>query len=92
MTDNSILWQALQAYIPKKTWIPLSDVLATVRSRVTLDKEDLERKDLPAGPRDGNPTCAVCSERRRSPGTFAQGGETPEKVESNVNGPAGYPI
>jgi hypothetical protein len=50
MTDNSILWQALQAYIPRKTWIPLSDILATVRSRVTLDKEDLERKDLPPGP------------------------------------------
>jgi hypothetical protein len=49
MTDNSTLWEALQTYLPKKTWIPMEDILATLRSRVILDEEDLERKDPPLG-------------------------------------------
>jgi hypothetical protein len=43
MTDNETIWKAMQKYLPKRTWIPLSEILATVRSRVPLDQEDLER-------------------------------------------------
>ena len=48
MTDNATLWRALQKYVPKKTWMPLADILTTVRSRVLLDKEDLERRRSPS--------------------------------------------
>jgi hypothetical protein len=44
MTSNSSLWQALQAYLPKRTWLPFSDILATVRTRIILDEEDLARR------------------------------------------------
>ena len=43
MTDNSTIWTALQKHLPKKTWIPLAQILETVRARVLLDAEDLER-------------------------------------------------
>ncbi len=49
MTDNSIFWHVLQKCIPKKTWIPLSDILETVQARVILDEEDLDRKDSSLG-------------------------------------------
>ncbi|MGA9115707.1 MAG: hypothetical protein WB626_02920 [Bacteroidota bacterium] len=40
MTDNTTIWRALQQHCPKRTWIPLIDILATVRARVPLDDED----------------------------------------------------
>lgn len=49
MTSNSTLWLTLQAYLPRKTWIPMSEIVATVQSRVTLDEEDLERKGSSPG-------------------------------------------
>jgi hypothetical protein len=51
MTDNDTIWKAMEMYLPKRTWIPLSDILATVRARVPLDQEDLERR----GSRSGSP-------------------------------------
>jgi len=51
MTDNATIWKALGMYLPKRTWIPMSDILATVRARLPLDKEDLE----PRGSRSGSP-------------------------------------
>jgi hypothetical protein len=51
MTDNATIWKALQKYLPKKTWIPLSDILVTVRTRLILDQQDLERR----GSRTGAP-------------------------------------
>ncbi len=49
MTDSATLWRALQVHVPKRTWIPVSDILATVRTRIVLDEEDLERKDSMSG-------------------------------------------
>lgn len=49
MTDNSTIWTALQRHLPKKTWIPLAEILETVRARVLLDAEDLERTGSTAG-------------------------------------------
>lgn len=49
MTDNATLWRALQKHVPKKTWMPLADILTTVRSRIPLDREDLERRHSPTG-------------------------------------------
>ncbi len=49
MTDNATIWKALQKYLPKKTWIPMSDVLATVRTRIFLDQEDLECRGTRTG-------------------------------------------
>ena len=49
MTSNTELWKALQAYLPKKTWIPLSEIVATVRSRIVLDSEDLESRNSSPG-------------------------------------------
>ena len=51
MTSNSTLWQALQTYLPKRRWLPFSDILATVRTRIILDEEDLARRgSLPGMP------------------------------------------
>ena len=50
MTDNATIWKAMATYLPKKTWIPLSEILATVRARVPLDKEDLECRGSRSGP------------------------------------------
>jgi len=49
LTDNATLWQALQKHVPKKTWIPMSDILATLRSCVLLDQEDLEHRHSSSG-------------------------------------------
>ena len=43
MTDNTTFWKALQAHLPRGVWIPLTEILATVRDRVPLDEEDLVR-------------------------------------------------
>jgi hypothetical protein len=43
MTDHSTIWIALQKHLPKNTWIPFAEILETVRARVFLDAEDLER-------------------------------------------------
>ena len=43
MTDNTTFWKALQEYLPRGRWIPLTEILATVRQRVRLDEEDLVR-------------------------------------------------
>ncbi|HUI63429.1 MAG TPA: hypothetical protein VL126_01205 [Bacteroidota bacterium] len=51
MTDNATIWKAMEMYLPKRTWIPLSDILATVQARIPLDQEDLER----LGSRSGSP-------------------------------------
>ncbi len=49
MTDNATIWKTLQKYVPKKRWIPLQEVVATVRSRLVLDREDLERRGSTSG-------------------------------------------
>jgi len=49
MTDNATIWKAMDLYLPKRTWIPLSDILATVQARVPLDQEDLERRSSRSG-------------------------------------------
>jgi len=49
MTDDATLWKALQRWLPKKTWIPLQEIVATVRSRLLLDREDLQRRSLTSG-------------------------------------------
>ena len=51
MTDNAIIWDALQKFLPKRIWIPLPDILATVQARIRLDQEDLDR----SGSRSGKP-------------------------------------
>jgi hypothetical protein len=51
MTDDRTLWGALQRYVPRKKWIPIAEILATVQSRIYLDEEDLEH----AGPASGTP-------------------------------------
>ena len=47
MTDNSTIWKALQEHLPKRTWIPIAEVFATVQNRVVLDEEDLEHAPSP---------------------------------------------
>jgi len=42
MTDNTTIWKALQKHLPKRTWIPLAKIFATVHTQVLLDEEDLE--------------------------------------------------
>lgn len=42
MTDNVALWETLQKHLPRKRWIPLSEILATVRFQIRLDDEDLD--------------------------------------------------
>lgn len=49
MTDDATIWRALQEFLPKRTWIPLPDILAIVQSRVFLDHEDLERRSPSSG-------------------------------------------
>ena len=49
MTDNTTIWDALQRHLPKRKWIPLAEIFATVRTRVLLDDEDLERASSPPG-------------------------------------------
>ena len=51
MTDNATIWKAMKTYLPKRTWIPLTDILDTVRTRVPLDQEDLDS----CGSRSGSP-------------------------------------
>lgn len=49
MTDDATIWKALQRFIPKKKWIPLQEVVSTVRPRLILDREDIERRGSPSG-------------------------------------------
>lgn len=51
MTDNTTFWNALQRNLPKRKWIPLTEILATVQTRVFLDDEDLDA----VGSRSGAP-------------------------------------
>ncbi len=50
MTDDLTIWHALQAYLPKRTWIPLAEILNIMRTRVSLDMEDLEHRGSLSGP------------------------------------------
>ena len=50
MTDSSALWRALLAYAPEGKWVPVSDILAAMRTRVILDEEDLDRTGSLSGP------------------------------------------
>ena len=49
MTNDTVLWGALQRNLPRKTWIPIAEILATVQSRIYLDEEDLERAGAASG-------------------------------------------
>ncbi len=50
MTDNATIWKAMKKYVPKRTWVPLSEILATVKAHIPLDQEDLERRGSKSGP------------------------------------------
>jgi hypothetical protein len=41
MTDNTTIWKSLQEHLPKRTWIPIAKIFATVEKFVPLDGEDL---------------------------------------------------
>jgi hypothetical protein len=49
MTDDATIWRTLQEFLPKRTWISLSDIYGIVQSRVLLDKEDLEHQTPSSG-------------------------------------------
>ncbi len=49
MTDNTTIWNALQKHLPKRTWIPLAEIFATVHTQVLLDDEDLESGSTHSG-------------------------------------------
>jgi hypothetical protein len=49
MTDNVAIWKTLQKHLPKRRWIPLSEILATVRFQIRLDDEDLVHADSGTG-------------------------------------------
>ncbi|MGA9118265.1 MAG: hypothetical protein WB699_02765 [Bacteroidota bacterium] len=48
MTDNLTIWKAMQDNLPKRTWIPLADIFAMVRTSIVLDAEDLARLSVSA--------------------------------------------
>jgi hypothetical protein len=50
MTDNTTIWRTLQAHLPKKTWIPLSDIFSVVEAKLPLDPDDLSSRGV-ASPR-----------------------------------------
>jgi hypothetical protein len=50
MTDNMTIWRSLQEHLPRRTWIPIAKVFATVEKFVPLDGEDL-RASHPERPR-----------------------------------------
>lgn len=50
MTDNTTIWKSLQEHLPRRTWIPIAKVFATVEKFVPLDGEDL-RATHPERPR-----------------------------------------
>lgn len=43
MTDNTKIWNTLQKHVPKRKWIPLSEIFSLVQARILLDAEDLGR-------------------------------------------------
>jgi hypothetical protein len=43
MTDDTTIWKALREHLPRGRWIPLAEILATIRTRLLLDPEDLVR-------------------------------------------------
>jgi hypothetical protein len=49
MTDDATIWNVLRRCVPKKKWIPLQEIVATVRIRLLLDREDLERRGSSSG-------------------------------------------
>jgi len=43
MTNDSILWTTLRRHIPRRRWIPITDIFRIVQHRIPLDDEDLAR-------------------------------------------------
>lgn len=41
MTNDTALWTALHAHLPRKTWVPIGDIYLIVQHRILLDSEDL---------------------------------------------------
>ena len=48
MTNNEILWKAMQENLPKRTWIPVGDIFAMVKQQLVLDDEDLASISRPS--------------------------------------------
>ncbi len=49
MTDDATIWNALRVCVPRKKWMPVREIVATVRGRLVLDPEDLELRGSPSG-------------------------------------------
>ncbi len=49
MTDNTTIWNTLRQHVPKRKWIPLSEIFAIVQARISLDAEDLGRASSHSG-------------------------------------------
>lgn len=50
MTDHATIWKTLQQHLPRSEWVPVADILAIVRTRLPLDREDLEHRGSHSGP------------------------------------------
>ncbi len=49
MTDDATIWSVLRRFVPKRKWIPLQEIVSTVRARMLLDQEDLQRRGSTSG-------------------------------------------
>ncbi len=45
MTDDSALWTTLHEHLPRKTWVPITEIYTIVQHRIPLDAEDLESRN-----------------------------------------------
>jgi hypothetical protein len=49
MTNDSALWITLHEHLPRKTWVPITDIYTIVQHRIPLDEEDLESRNASSG-------------------------------------------
>ncbi len=49
MTDDATIWNVLKKFVPKRKWIPLQEIVSMVRTRMLLDREDLQRRGSTSG-------------------------------------------